>query len=178
MTLGAFKTNKSPSAKPKRKYVRKAKVVPPPPVDVSPKAIKIAKDLNLNWPNNEAKDLERFIQLNLNYYTSFSKRLGKLYKEAPSLLKTNSLGRTIQIYNRIKYIYFCHPAPVEFINWWVLEINSIDCSWPAWNGNIMEWVMHDDHQRLDKYMARIMADHFGDGSFWYDVKQFLRGVKE
>jgi hypothetical protein len=108
------------------KYDKKNKDVP-----ITDEAKTICKTLNMmHWPKGSKEQLPKLVQLGLNEYTTFVKRLKKYFKE----LEEGDLW----------YFYVHHlirklPAPSHFIENWFRDLNSMVRSWDKWNGDLAKY---------------------------------------
>jgi len=189
--LGVFNTKpKKPKPKAKRTY-RKAKSKLQL-VEVTDKAKRIAKSSGLNWPGVEKKLELQFIQHNMNFHQSYFKRLYNLLLQQRALVppprevinpKTKKVmlitnTRDTRIVKRVEYLHSMHLQAFEFVTLYLEEVNHTAWNWSGWNGNLLEWILHDEHKFIHKYMARLVADYVGDGSEWTEIHALLKRIKE
>jgi hypothetical protein len=108
------------------KYDKKNEDVP-----ITDEAKTICKTLNMmHWPKGSKEQLPKLVQLGLNEYTTFVKRLKKYFKK----LEEGDLW----------YFYVHHlirklPAPSHFIENWFRDLNSMVRSWDKWNGDLAKY---------------------------------------
>lgn len=148
-----------------------------PGAEITDTAIHIKQELDLDWPGEEGRSELNFIQLNLNYFSSFKNRLNILYsnmcQEADIADKKKLSTDNRRLLLRVIHLKHCCPSARELTAWWVQHVNEVAWKWPSWSGNLLAWVMHDQHNALHRQMARIIAEEFGDGSSWSLVKERL-----
>ncbi len=154
-----------------------------PGVEITEKARKLKNDMNLNWPGEEHLKELAFIQLNLNYCESFSRRLKKVYeklkeecdrKDSRSLLLEGvSKSITRRLLLRVIHLYHCHLTPIDMTRWWLEHVNNTAWNWSGWQGNLLAWVLTDSNPRFNQAMSRILADEFGSGASWTQIKTLI-----
>ena len=170
-----------------KEAMKRLSTTSPAEVEITDKAKKLQKQMMLNWPG-EQKNVElAFIQLNLNFCQSFSRRLSQVKKnleveynktKAMQLLLNDGFKTSAKrLLLRVIHLHHCHSTPADMTVWWCEYINKKAWMWEDYHGDIMKDVLSDTNPKFNKAMAQIIADEFGDGVQWGKIRQLISKEK-
>jgi hypothetical protein len=110
---------------------------------VSDNATEISRRLNLEWPGTEKKDELRFIQISLDNYTVFARRLRVASRK-------NKLPDAF-----VSYFLNSAGDPDSFVAWWLRRLNGKATNSPEWDGKLLNHVVADDSVTFIRYLNKM-----------------------
>lgn len=159
--------------------------VPTTPVQITPWAIRIQKELGLSWDGISKETQWTFLQLCLNNFKSFESRLLEVtttFELAAQELINRSLkkegvthSKDAQDARLLRFLYDNLPNSEEYVVWWAKEINAMSLKWAGWDGNLLAWVVKEDSKRFLQTISRIVGDYTSDESRYFRVLELLKG---
>lgn len=117
----------------------------------------------LRWPGQEKKDEPQFIQLCLDRYTAYRRRLQSLHNLMPECADKRLVGHLLT-----------HGRdPAEFVLHWVKAVHSVAWSWDGWRGDLLPWAFDVGGQRFRRTARTWCAEYTGQPDRWDRILELL-----
>lgn len=159
-----------------------------PTIEVSEEARKIAADLKTmyTWAKGSAPQLPEAVQITLDSFTAFRKKL-KAYCEAnPKQVKVGKAkekeGYTSQrVKNAPPHVWLAHTlkdvigSPESLTRAWMKEVGQSVANWPEWSGNLIAMAFNGDlsSKRFNMIGKKIASEFGASAESWEKLLEEL-----
>lgn len=145
----------------------------PDDLQISDLAQTISKHLGLFWPTKEKLEELPFIQISLDNYTDYTKRLRVEHagcEHLSTVLDSKHPGiqssRDWTTTRLLRYLLDNISSPRDFVEAWTIDTHELAWNWEKWRGHLLKWAFRMDSPRFVRRQRQLIQDYGRPVSDW------------